>query len=222
MRFVEYPDREMMALDVAQVLADEIRDTLHHNARATFVVPGGTTPGDIFDDLCAVDLDWDRVDVMLSDERWVGADHPRSNAGLLARRLFVDRAKAAVFLPFYTGSDRPDTDLPEVEAMIQPHLPISVALLGMGADMHFASLFPGADNLALGLSAQAPMLVPILVEGQEPRVSFSARVLREALSVHVVITGQDKREALERAVGLPPMEAPIAAILDKATVHWAA
>ena len=55
----------------------------------------------------------------------------------------------------------------------------------------------------------------------EPRVTLSARVLREAFALHVLITGQEKREALERAQKLSPEEAPIAALLGQATVHWA-
>jgi 6-phosphogluconolactonase len=39
--------------------------------------------------------------------------------------------------------------------------------------------------------------------------------------VHVLITGADKRAAVERAAGLPPEQAPIRAVLDQATVHWA-
>ncbi|MEE4346502.1 MAG: 6-phosphogluconolactonase, partial [Paracoccaceae bacterium] len=76
----EYPDREMLAINLANVLAGKLTATLMHEDRATLVVPGGTTPGPIFDALCDADLDWSRVDVMLSDERWVPQDDPRSNA----------------------------------------------------------------------------------------------------------------------------------------------
>jgi 6-phosphogluconolactonase len=40
-------------------------------------------------------------------------------------------------------------------------------------------------------------------------------------ALHVLITGAAKREALERAQGLTPLEAPIKALLANATVHWA-
>jgi 6-phosphogluconolactonase len=102
------------------------------------------------------------------------------------------------------------------------HLPISVLLLGMGADMHTASLFPGADNLVAALAADAPRLMPMRAEGAgEPRITLSAPVLNGALSKHIVITGSDKRAAIERARHLSPQEAPIAAVLQGATVHWA-
>jgi 6-phosphogluconolactonase len=46
-------------------------------------------------------------------------------------------------------------------------------------------------------------------------------VLRDAMNLHIVIMGADKKDALERARHLTPQEAPVRAILDQATVHWA-
>lgn len=219
----EYPDREMLAINLANVLAGKLTATLMHEDRATLVVPGGTTPGPIFDALCDADLDWSRVDVMLSDERWVPQDDPRSNAGLVRARLLTGRAVAATFHPFFAGGEDPEDTLSKVEAQIEPLLPISVGLLGMGADMHTASLFPRGDNLRLALDPGAPILVSMRAAGLDcTRVSLSARVLRDAMTLHLVITGEDKRAALERALTLPPEEAPVAAILNEAEVHWAA
>jgi 6-phosphogluconolactonase len=222
MKLIEYADADMLAIDLANALAGELAAALMHEDRATLIVPGGSTPGPVFDHLCAADLDWGRVDVMLSDERWVPESDPRSNAGLVRARLLTGRAAAATFLPFYAGGDTPEPALADVEAMVAPHLPASVALLGMGTDGHVASLFPRGDNLRLGLDPAAPILVPMRAPGmEETRVSLSARVLRAALSLHLVIVGRDKRAVLERAAHLAPEEAPVAAILDDATVHWA-
>ena len=58
-------------------------------------------------------------------------------------------------------------------------------------------------------------------EGLESRVTLTGPVLRGALSTHVLIIGDAKREALERARHLTPEEAPIATVLKEATVHWA-
>jgi 6-phosphogluconolactonase len=223
MNMHEYADAEMLAINLANVLAGKLTAALMHEDRATLVVPGGTTPGPIFDALCDADLDWSRVDVMLSDERWVPQDDPRSNAGLVRARLLTGRAGAATFHPFYAGGDDPEDRLSEVETRIEPLLPVSVALLGMGTDMHTASLFPRGDNLRLALDPAAPILVSMRAAGLAcTRVSLSARVICDAMSLHLVITGDEKRTALERALTLPPEEAPVAAILNEAEVHWAA
>mmetsp|Transcript_196 Transcript_196/g.613 ORF Transcript_196/g.613 Transcript_196/m.613 type:complete len:223 (+) Transcript_196:799-1467(+) len=221
MKLIEYADREMLAIDLANALAGDLKNCLLVHPWASFVVPGGTTPGPIFDGLCAADVEWDRVHVMLSDERWVPEDHARSNAGLLKDRLFVERAAAAKFVPFHLAGETPDTAAPILSEKLAEEMPISLLLLGMGADMHTASLFPGAEGLAAMLAEDAPLVVPVTVAGQEPRISFSGPALAGAMAKHLVIFGTEKRAALERARALDPLEAPIAAVLDGMTVHWA-
>ncbi|MGR3501504.1 6-phosphogluconolactonase [Pseudaestuariivita sp.] len=222
MTLKRYPDREMLILDLAGQLAGALRQALETRARVTFCVPGGTTPGPIFDDLTSVDLDWSRVDVLLNDERWVPEDHERSNTRLLRERLFRGRAEAAGYLPLYAPVDRPEDALDSLAEAIAPRLPLDVLLLGMGADMHTASLFPGADLLGEALAPGAPVLLPMRAPGApEPRITLSAEALNGAMAKHVVIFGEDKKAAYDQALGLPPQEAPVAAVLEAATVHWA-
>lgn len=217
-----YPDREMLAMDLANKLAGDLRTQLQHEDRVVLAVPGGTSPGPIFDDLCAADLDWSRVDVMLTDERWVPEDSPRSNTRLIRERLLVDRAAAARMLPLYAPAHEPEEVLAEIEAQISGELPLAVVLLGMGADMHTASIFPGADKLDAALASDAPILLPMRAPGApEPRITLSARVLNDAIRKHVLIFGDEKRNALNNARGKSPKDAPINAVLSGAQVHWA-
>ena len=46
-------------------------------------------------------------------------------------------------------------------------------------------------------------------------------MLDGALSKHLVIYGSSKKAALERALTMPPEEAPVQAVLEELTVHWA-
>ncbi|UWQ97868.1 6-phosphogluconolactonase [Rhodobacteraceae bacterium S2214] len=221
MKFTEYPDAEMMMIDLANVLAGELKNALLTHDRASFAVPGGTTPGPIFDALCAVDLDWSRVSVMLTDERWVPETSERSNTRLLRERLLIEKAAAATYLPLYAPVETPEEGIPALTDAIAPNLPISVMLLGMGADMHTASIFPGADKLQEALTTDAT-LVPMRAPGApEPRVTLSASVLNGAMSRHIVIIGDEKRAALEKAATMLPEDAPVSAILQGSTVHWA-
>lgn len=221
MTFNEYPDREMMMIDLANIIAGELGEALRTGDRASLCVPGGTTPGPIFDALNEVALDWDRVDVLLNDERWVPEDHDRSNTRLLRQRLLINKAAAAKYVPLYAPTETPEESMESLAAGIEPSLPLSVCLLGMGADMHTASLFPGADRLEEALSPDAPILLPMRAPGApEPRITLSARVLQDSTNLHIVITGAEKREALEKARSLEPMEAPIASVLDRAQIHW--
>ena len=221
MNLIEYADDEMLAIDLANRLAGELKATLDHEDRALFVVPGGTSPGPVFDDLCDADLDWSRVDVMLSDERWVPEVHVRSNTRMIRERLLVGRAAKANYLPLYARAETPEAVLAELETYIIPRLPIAVLLLGMGEDMHTASLFPGADNLELALDRHAPVLVAMQApDAPEPRVTLSARVLNDAMSKHLIVTGSAKRAALDRAQSLPVEKAPVRAVLEDMNVYY--
>lgn len=224
MNLIDYPDQDMMMLDLADQLASELVMTLEHEERAALAVPGGTTPGPIFDALCAADLDWARVDVMLTDERWVPENHPRSNTALLRERLLTSRAAKANLIPLYGATETPEDSLDALGGVVEEALPLSVLLLGMGEDMHTASLFPGADRLKDALSAHAPALLPMRAPGAaEPRITLTARVLNSAVNKHLVITGQKKRDALAAAMEADDaMEAPVKAVLNDITVHWAA
>ena len=223
MNLIEHPDRDLMMMDLADRLASDLKTALQGNDRVGFAVPGGTTPGPLFDTLSAVRLDWGRVTVLLGDERWVPETSARSNARLVRDRLLTGHAAAADFLGYYDEGLDPVAALDAVGDRLRPLLPLSVLVLGMGVDMHTASLFPGSPELAAALAADAPPLMAVTAPGQpERRVTLTAPVLRGAMAIHVVITGTDKRVALHRALDLgDPVLAPISMVLGQATVHWA-
>jgi 6-phosphogluconolactonase len=221
MEFRVYSSREKLMAALASAIADQLRQALWAGA-ATLSVPGGTTPGPVFDALSQESLDWPRVAVVLNDERWVDETSPRSNTRLLRERLLVNKAAGARLLPLHAPAATPEEALDKLAEGILPHLPITVLLLGMGADMHTASLFPGADKLAQALAPNAPVLMALRAEAAgEPRITLSAPVLKQARHVHILITGPEKRAALQRAQGLSPIEAPVRVVLDQAIVHWA-
>ncbi|PCD77306.1 6-phosphogluconolactonase [Pseudothioclava arenosa] len=222
MNLITYPDRELMMIALADLLASELRAAIETRGRATLCVPGGSTPGPVFDILSGLDLAWDKVAVLLNDERWVSEASPRSNTRQLRARLLRDKAAAVELLPMYAPTETPEEALAALAEGIAPHLPIDVLLLGMGGDMHTASLFPGADRLEEALADDAPILIALRAEAAgEPRITLSAPVLRDAMNIHLLITGPEKRAALERAVDLPETEAPVRIILKSATIHWA-
>lgn len=222
MNIKEYADRDMLAIDVANDLAGDLESALLHHDMVSLAVPGGTTPGPVFDVLCAADLEWERVRVLPTDERCVAGDSERSNERLIRERLLTSRASVAQYVPLYVEGHEPEEVLPEIESLINPVLPLSVLVLGMGEDMHTASLFPGMDGLAAALDSHAPTLAVARTDVQpEPRITLTAPVLEGALSKHLIIFGTAKRDALERAMTLPPEDAPIAAVLSGMTVHWA-
>lgn len=222
---MQYPDRAVLAEDLAEIVADQLNEAIAAKGRASLAVPGGTTPGPFLRALSAQDVDWAKVSVMLTDERFVPEDSERSNTRLLRGTLLQGNAAAATLVPMVMAAEQPEDVLEALMAGLKPALPLDVVVLGMGADMHTASLFPGADRLEEALSENAPSLLPMRAEGAgEPRITMTAPVLRSASAVHLLITGAEKAKALEKAFFEgPEAEAPVRVILalPRTEIHYA-
>lgn len=222
MTWTDYPDRGSLAHDLAELLAKRLTAALQTKDRVTFAVPGGTSPGPVFEALAQVDLPWDRVNVILTDERWVPESSDRSNTALLRRSLLQGPASKATLIPLRADTQTPEESLDALGAQVASVLPIDVMLIGMGADMHTASLFPGADRLTDALSSDARPLMPMRAPGApEPRITLTAPVLAGALDIHLLIMGDAKKQAARQAATLKPIDAPVACLLDRAHVHYA-
>ncbi len=222
MKLVTYPDREFLAVSLAGRLAGELRSALAREERVTLVVPGGSTPGPVFDVLSGVDLDWSRVDVLPTDERWLHEYSERSNTRLIRTRLLCGPAGAARLHSLFVAGFEPEQATVELSTTIEALMPPAVTLVGMGADFHVASLFPGGDHLADALASNAPPLMAMRAPAaDEPRVTLTLPALRGSLNLHILIVGHDKRAAIEAAEGRPLTEAPVAGLLSSATIHWA-
>lgn len=217
---VTYPDRELLALSLADRIAQELRQQLEAVGPASLCVPGGSTPAPMFRALSGLPLDWANITLFLNDERWVPASHPRSNSAMLRETLMNGPAASADYLDLYTGDPTPEGAAPALSERLKPILPITVLVLGMGDDMHTASLFPNAPGLEKLLAHDAP---PVMAAGggAEPRITLTAPALQSALNIHILITGAQKRAALDAAIGASPLDAPISIFLRDATVHYA-
>jgi 6-phosphogluconolactonase len=220
----EFVDGRALAVALAGRVAECLRAGLHERGTAVLAVSGGRTPLHFFEQLARSPLDWAKVQVTLVDERWVGEDDPRSNARLVREHLLRDAAAAARFVPLYTGAATPEDG--QVEAARRVHalaLPFDAVVLGMGADGHTASFFPGGDRLGAALDPDSPaVVVPMRAPGAgEPRITLTLATLLATRHLFLHIEGQDKRDVLARAVdGAAPY--PIRAVLERApvAVYW--
>ncbi|MBB5516625.1 6-phosphogluconolactonase [Rubricella aquisinus] len=226
-RMVRYDSRAQQAQRLARTCVAQLSQTIEAKGHATLAVPGGSTPGPFLEAMSREKLDWSVVRVMLTDERLVPADHDRANAKLLRETLLQNEAAAARLIQLNpTPGLTPEEAAAEVTEHVLPVLPLDVCVLGMGADMHTASLFPGGDRLAEALAATAPTVIPMRAPGAaEPRLTLTAPVLQTATHIHILIQGQEKHDALDQALATTSaLEAPIRAILAApagATVHYA-
>ena len=211
MQLTQVPDEASLAALAAEKLATALRQALALRPTALLAVPGGRSPRTILPLLAALDLDWGRVVVTLTDERWVDPNHPDSNEAQ-ARRLLPPQMR---LVGLKNAADTPELGLAEAEARLQAlPMPFDALLLGMGEDGHVASLFPGFQPPpaeALAMSALAPNGVP--------RLSLTPQALLSARTIVLPVSGAEKRATLERALGPGPVsEMPVRLVLHQAQV----
>ncbi len=192
--------RDAASAAAAARIAELLEYRLEHQPRASLVVSGGTSPLDCFRALAGTPLEWDRVEVLLSDERWVPPDHDDSNEKLARETLLVGAASAAELKPVYADGMTPEQRCDDLQDPL-PVLPFSCSLIGMGADGHFASLFPDADNLDLGLDVESGRLyVPVATEASpHPRVSMTLAGISRSDEIVLLFFGEEKLAVYEQA-----------------------
>ena len=192
----------------AKRIAELLANRLASQAKASIVVSGGTTPGQCLAALAKTPLDWQRVQVALSDERWVPADHEDSNEKLVRETLLVDEAATAELLPVYAADVSPEERCEALQKPL-PELPFSCSLVGMGADGHFASLFPDAEQLELGMDVESGRLyIPVTTAASpHPRISMTLAGISRSDEIALLFFGEEKLDVYKKAVasanGLP-------------------
>jgi 6-phosphogluconolactonase len=215
--FHRYPSREALAEALAAGVAAILAGGIATTGAATLAVSGGSTPQLFLDALSRAEIDWSAVTVTLVDERWVPESHNRSNAGFLRRHLLKGPASAARFEPLYAEAAEPEEVLAELNARIGGlQHPFDAVVLGMGADGHTASFFPGADMLseALDLANPRPLAILRAKGASEPRISLTLARLVDAHFLALHIEGEEKIAVLETAEAAGPAEdLPIRAVL---------
>ena len=221
---IETFTRDQLGRALANRVATDLRTALAEKDRASLAVPGGTTPGPFLTALAAEDLDWSKITVTLTDERQVPSDSARSNARLVRETLIDGGASAAQFVTLWEEGEAEAA----VEARVaQTVLPLDACVLGMGGDMHTASLFPGTPGLAALLDPAGARAVAFVAPpgADEDRVTLTCSALISATEVYILITGQEKRTVLTQTATIDDhTKAPIRAILDGArsvTVFYA-
>ena len=200
---VDLANPEALAETAADMIARALAAALDRAARASLAVAGGTTPAQTYRRLSAAPLDWARIDIVPTDERWVPPSSPDSNERFLRETLLQGPAAAARFTPLWSEAPTPQVAAARAEPLIAALVPFDVVVLGMGDDGHFASLFPGSPVLAEGLDPEGPRLCLGAPAGSpappQPRISLTLRAFEHGQDIFLLITGGTKRRVLDDA-----------------------
>jgi len=186
----------------AEQAAKAIRKRLAKMPKAAMVVSGGSTPQACFQQLSNTELPWQQVYIVPSDERCVPPSHAASNEAMIRRELLKHRASAAMFVPMYleeeAAGDPCETLRQNLAALPTP---FACALLGMGTDGHFASLFPDSVAQEQGLEpeGQESCLLVNTSASPHPRITLTLSALLDSEEIYLLFFGEAKRQVYEDA-----------------------
>jgi len=212
-----FPNLTKAAQVLAKELAGMLNSALDTRGHASLAVSGGRTPQTVFSQLRLLPVDWRRVTLTLTDERWVAPDKPESNEQLVRTFLLQGAARAAVFVPLYGGEEEPADGQAACESRLkQIKRPFDAVYLGMGEDGHFASLFPG-DEAVFKEDSLCVAVPP--AQTRLPRLSLTARTILDSRKIYLLFSGAEKHEIYERAkLEGPAIEMPVRLILHQTQV----
>jgi 6-phosphogluconolactonase len=214
-----HDDAEALAAAAAQLVLGHVRA-----GRGKLLLAGGSTPARTYQILAGLvgPADFGGLQLFFSDERAVPPGHPDSNYGMV-RRVWLDPGgvpEACVH------RIRGEIDADQAARLAEEELRgvagdpprLDVALLGMGADGHTASLFPGSSALV----ETARFYVPAR-EGH--RITATYPLLAATNHVIFLVSGASKADAVRVALREPPgtvpaslvqpLERPVTWLLDR-------
>jgi 6-phosphogluconolactonase len=206
-RLIVVESGNALARRCAETIASAIDLALAQRDRCQIALAGGTTPAAAYRYLGQQRLPWERVDLLLGDERWVSADDPASNARLVRDTLMASGpGQAACLHPVPTHLSDPEQGAEAYAGTLaklcsgEPPV-LDLVLLGLGDDGHTASLFPGT-----AATREQDRTVTVGDGKGLARITLTAPVLSAARQVIFLVSGEGKRQALRRL--LDPSESP--------------
>ena len=204
-----YPNATEVARAAARLFVDYAWQSIARYGQFFVALSGGNTPRMMYRLLASAafrgQVDWAKVHVFWSDERAVPPDHPDSNYGMARSELLL-RVPIPPANVHRMEAEKANIGRAahEYEEVLRKYLELDdrgfprfhLILLGMGADGHTASLFPGTR-----VTRQTSRWVstPMVAKLNARRMTLTLPVLDAALRVVFVVVGTDKAETL-RAV----------------------
>jgi 6-phosphogluconolactonase len=214
--------REFSSIDEAATcvvldLLSSILFDVFQAGRTTLTLPGGSTAIPVFKQLAVVSVPWEKVTVLLSDDRLVPVTDDRSNEGMLNQFLLSKLQCKPNYVSLTSDGAIGNSNLRSVEQRLLSlsSLPGHV-LLGMGLDGHIASLFSSDDLSRKGIVCftQSP-------DGMN-RISLTSQCLFQATKISLLFAGQSKRAIFEQAKS-KQSKLPVATLLhncsDKLSIY---
>jgi 6-phosphogluconolactonase len=189
------PDLKSAAVACARHIVARLEETLAERERAAVALSGGTSPRALFERLAQTPFPWKQVHFFWADERAVPPTSPQSNYKMAAEFFLIPARVPQANVHRVQGELMPavaarqySDEIRRFFGLERGELPnFDVLHLGIGADGHTASLFPGSPLLEDGAG---------IAEAADGRVTLLPGVLRSARHVVFFAGGGDKAPAV--------------------------
>ncbi len=202
-----YPDVEELSRAAARSLIETIvAVTGRHRAHCHLALAGGNTPRTLYRLLATEyreQIPWTQVHLFWADERYVPPDDPRSNYRFVRETLLDHVAIPAENVhPMPADLPKPEDAARAYEQTLRSHFSppwprFDLVLLGLGADGHTASLFPGS----IALTERERWVVAVRAPVDPPlRLTLTLPALNHAAHVFFLVAGAEKADALRRVL----------------------
>lgn len=214
-------DPEELAAAAAEEVRSRVRGVVAERGEARVVLAGGSTPLGLYRALAVAGPDWRRVRLFWSDERCVPAAHSESNYRAVHEALLSRLETPPAGVHRIRGETTPQTAVAEYEsrltrALDEEGILFDLAILGMGADGHTASLFPGGVELesrAWVAWSRSPL-------PPRDRITLTLAALNASRHVLFLAAGTAKAEAFAAATRTAEPLSPAARVRPRGSLLW--
>lgn len=213
----------------AQAFGEAAHAAIATRGRFTVALAGGSTPRALYERLAQPPyrdaVNWRGTEIFFGDERCVPPDHADSNARM-ARAALLDHI---IIPPDHIHRMRGEDEAHRAahayvrelrQVFGREHPPcFDLILLGIGANGHTASLFPGTGALRERRRSVCAQYVEVQ---QQWRLTLTYPTLNAARAVWVLAKGTDKAEAVQHALEGPhePEVWPIQGVTPQGSYLW--
>ncbi len=211
---------QLIVLDDPQAVIVRAAEELTHisgeaictHGQFTLALSGGSTPAAMYELLAKrfrLSVDWKEVQFFFGDERCVPPDDKLSNYGMANRTMLSPLGIKPEQIHRIKGELKPEDGALAYEEELRTFFSLSggefprfdLVLLGLGANAHTASLFPG--DRAIHETTRIAVAVEVDDPVNRHRISLTPPVLNHATRVMFVAHGADKSAAVQQTLEGP-------------------
>ncbi len=166
--------------------------------RFSLVLPGGTSPINLYNSLSKEKINWNIIDIFLSDERFVSENSVNSNFKLI-KKLLLSKIIISEKNIFSINTRKKNVNISshDYEKKIKKYfenkkISFDLVVLGMGFDGHIASIFPGSKNLV------SSKIVGSINRKDYKRITLNLKTINNAKNIYLWLNTKNKSNSFKK------------------------